>query len=241
VVIRTLDLGADKQLTGLTQQGDNPALGLRAIRLCLAEPQLFRTQLRAILRAARFGDIRLLIPMLSGVAEMRQTFAAIDEAKASLRRDGFPFRDDILIGGMVEVPATAIMLKPFLDALDFVSVGTNDLIQYTLAIDRTDGSVSHMYDPLHPAILQLISGVLKAGARAGKPVAVCGEMAGELRLTRLLLGLGLREFSMHPANVPAVKQRVLQTDLREAEALARRILNTTEPDRAAALLERLNA
>ncbi|NBU12244.1 MAG: phosphoenolpyruvate--protein phosphotransferase [Betaproteobacteria bacterium] len=225
VVIRTLDLGADKQLTGLTQQGDNPALGLRAIRLCLAEPQLFRTQLRAILRAARFGDIRLLIPMLSGVAEMRQTFAAIDEAKASLRRDGFPFRDDILIGGMVEVPATAIMLKPFLDALDFVSVGTNDLIQYTLAIDRTDGSVSHMYDPLHPAILQLISGVLKAGARAGKPVAVCGEM----------------EFSMHPANVPAVKQRVLQTDLREAEALARRILNTTEPDRAAALLERLNA
>jgi phosphotransferase system enzyme I (PtsI) len=241
VVIRTLDLGADKQLTGLTQQGDNPALGLRAIRLCLAEPQLFRTQLRAILRAARFGDIRLLIPMLSGVAEMRQTFAAIDEAKASLRRDGFPFRDDILIGGMVEVPATAIMLKPFLDALDFVSVGTNDLIQYTLAIDRTDGSVSHMYDPLHPAILQLISGVLKAGARAGKPVAVCGEMAGELRLTRLLLGLGLREFSMHPANVPAVKQRVLQTDLREAEALARRILNTAEPDRAAALLERLNA
>ena len=240
VIIRTLDLGADKQLTGLTHEGDNPALGLRAVRLCLAEPQLFRTQLRAILRAARFGDIRLLIPMLSGVAEMRQTFVAIQDAKASLKRDGLPYREDIQVGGMIEVPAAAIMLRPFLDALDFVSIGTNDLIQYTLAIDRTDGAVSHLYDPTHPAILQLLSSVIKAGARAGKPVAVCGEVAGELRMTRLLLGMGLREFSMHPANVPAVKQRVLQTDLREAETLARRILNTTDPDKAATLLDRLN-
>lgn len=240
VVIRTLDLGADKRLTGLTQDGDNPALGLRAVRLCLAEPQLFRTQLRAILRAARFGDVRLLIPMLSGVAEMRQTFAAIEEAKASLRRDGFPFHEDIAVGGMIEVPAAAIVLRPFLDALDFVSVGTNDLIQYTLAIDRTDGAVSHLYDPTHPAILQLLANVIKTGARAGRPVAVCGEMAGEARLTRLLLGMGLREFSMHPANVPAVKQRVLQTDLGEAETLTRRILNTVEPERVEALLERLN-
>ncbi|MBU3694332.1 MAG: phosphoenolpyruvate--protein phosphotransferase [Rhodocyclaceae bacterium] len=240
VIIRTLDLGADKQLTGLTHEGDNPALGLRAVRLCLAEPQLFRTQLRAILRAAQFGDVRLLIPMLSGVGEMRQVFAAIEDAKASLRRDGLPCRDDIPVGGMIEVPATAIMLRPFLDALDFVSVGTNDLIQYTLAIDRTDGAVSHLYDPTHPAILQLVASVIKAGARVGKPVALCGEMAGEVRLTRLLLGLGLREFSMHPANVPAVKQRVLQTDLREAETLARRILASTDPDKVQTLLERLN-
>jgi phosphotransferase system enzyme I (PtsI) len=241
VIIRTLDLGADKQLTGLTHAGNNPALGLRAVRLCLAEPQLFRTQLRAILRAARFGDVRLLIPMLSGVGEMRQVFAAIEDAKASLRRDGLPCREDIAVGGMVEVPAAAIMLAPFLDALDFVSVGTNDLIQYTLAIDRTDGAVSHLYDPTHPAILQLVASVIRAGARAGKPVAVCGEMAGEVRLTRLLIGLGLREFSMHPANLPAVKQRILQTDLHQAETLARRVLNTTDPDKAQALLERLNA
>ena len=240
VIVRTLDLGADKQLTGLTHEGDNPALGLRAVRLCLAEPQLFRTQLRAILRAARFGDIRLLIPMLSGIGEMRQTFAAIEEAKQSLKRDGFPYREDIAIGGMIEVPAAAIMLRPFLDTLDFLSIGTNDLIQYTLAIDRTDGAVSHLYDPTHPAILQLVSSVIKAGARAGKPVAVCGEMAGEVRLTRLLLGMGLREFSMHPANVPAVKQRVLKTDLREAETTARRILNTFDPDKARSLLDRLN-
>lgn len=241
VIIRTLDLGADKQLTGLTHEGNNPALGLRAVRLCLAEPQLFRTQLRAILRAARFGDVRLLIPMLSGVGEMRQVFAAIEDAKASLRRDGLPCREDIVVGGMVEVPAAAIMLAPFLDALDFVSIGTNDLIQYTLAIDRTDGAVSHLYDPTHPAILQLVAGVIRAGARAGKPVAVCGEMAGEVRLTRLLLGMGLREFSMHPAHLPAVKQRILQTDLRQAETLARRILNATDPDKAQALIERLNA
>ncbi len=241
VIIRTLDLGADKQLTGITHDGDNPALGLRAIRLCLAEPQLFRTQLRAILRAARFGDVRLLIPMLSSVSEMRLAFAAIEDAKASLRRDGFPFREDIAVGGMVEVPAAAIMLQPFLEQLDFLSIGTNDLIQYTLAIDRTDGAVSHLYDPTHPAILQLVASVIKAGARAGKPVAVCGEMAGEVRLTRLLLGMGLREFSMHPANVPAVKQRVLKTDLGEAETLTRRILNTSDPDKARGLLERLNA
>lgn len=240
VIIRTLDLGADKQLTGLTHEGDNPALGLRAIRLCLAEPLLFRTQLRAILRAARFGDVRLLLPMLSGIGEMKQAFAAISEAKASLERDGIPYREDIPVGGMIEVPAAAIVLRPFLDSLDFVSIGTNDLIQYTLAIDRTDGAVSHLYDPTHPAILQLVASVIKAGARAGKPVAVCGEMAGELRLTRLLLGIGLREFSMHPANVPAVKQRVLQTDLREAETVARRILNTTDPERAQTLLDRLN-
>lgn len=241
VIIRTLDLGADKQLTGLTHQGDNPALGLRAIRLCLAEPQLFRTQLRAILRAGQFGDVRLLIPMLSSITELRQALHAVEDARNSLRRDGIAFPESMPIGGMVEVPATAIMLKPFLDALDFVSVGTNDLIQYTLAIDRNDGAVSHLYDPLHPAILQLLASVLKIGERAGKPVAVCGEMAGEMRLTRLLLGLGLREFSMHPANVPEVKQRVLQTDLREAEILARRIVNTHDPDKARAMLERLNA
>ncbi|MGB9150946.1 MAG: phosphoenolpyruvate--protein phosphotransferase, partial [Burkholderiales bacterium] len=232
VTIRTLDIGADKSLSHAPQQlSINPALGLRAIRYCLAEPHIFNTQLRAILRASHYGKINILIPMLSSLPEINQTLQAVDIARQQLDDAGIPFDRNIKIGSMIEIPAAAIALGAFIKKLDFLSIGTNDLIQYTLAIDRADDAVAHLYDPLHPAVLQLISHVIKTANKVGVPVAVCGEMAGEVDLTRLLLGLGLREFSMHPANLLAVKQRVLKTSLAGMSALAQRIVNTDDPDK----------
>lgn len=241
VVIRTLDIGADKSLDGPDQPSAHSALGLRAIRYCLSEPQLFNTQLRAILRASKFGDVRILIPMLVSVNELKQTIAALDVAKEQLRAEGKKFNDKIQVGGMIEIPAAAIALPMFLRTLDFVSIGTNDLIQYTLAIDRTDDTVAHLYDPLHPAILLLISSVIRQANAAGVPVTVCGEMAGDVDLTRLLLGFGLREFSMHPANVLTVKQRVLMSNLPDIEPAANKILKADDPDKMLAMLARMNA
>jgi phosphoenolpyruvate-protein phosphotransferase (PTS system enzyme I) len=241
VVIRTLDIGADKSLGGPDQPSAHSALGLRAIRYCLSEPQLFNTQLRAILRASRFGDVRILIPMLVSVNELKQTIAALDVAKEQLRAEGKKFTDKIQVGGMIEIPAAAIALPMFLRTLDFVSIGTNDLIQYTLAIDRTDDTVAHLYDPLHPAVLMLISSVIRQANAAGVPVTVCGEMAGDVDLTRLLLGFGLREFSMHPANVLTVKQRVLISNLPDIEPAAAKILKADDPDKMLAMLARMNA
>jgi phosphoenolpyruvate-protein phosphotransferase (PTS system enzyme I) len=241
VVIRTLDIGADKQVSGPDQPSAHSALGLRAIRYCLSEPQLFNTQLRAILRASRYGDVRILIPMLVSTNELKQTHLALDTAKEQLRAEGKKFNDRILVGGMIEIPAAAIALPMFLRTLDFLSIGTNDLIQYTLAIDRTDDTVAHLYDPLHPAILHLISSVIRQADAAGVPVTVCGEMAGDVELTRLLLGLGLRHFSMHPANVLTVKQRVLMTNLPDVEPAANRILKADDPDKILASLTKLNA
>ena len=240
VTIRTLDLGADKTVHGNIDAGPNPALGLRAIRLCLAEPQLFQAQLRAILRASHYGKVRLLLPMLAHAHEIDSSILMIREAKASLERDRLPYDLHLEVGGMIEVPAAALALGMFVKRLQFLSIGTNDLIQYTLAIDRTDDAVAHLYDPLHPAVLQLIAMTLRGGERAGLSVAVCGEMAGELPLTRLLLGMGLRQFSMHPAQLLAVKQQVLRTDLAEAQNIATRIMRATEPERVQALLEKLN-
>ena len=241
VVIRTLDIGADKSLGGPDQPSAHSALGLRAIRYCLSEPQIFNTQLRAILRASKFGDVRLLIPMLVSVNELKQTIAALDVAKEQLRAEGKKFNDKIQVGGMIEIPAAAIALPMFLRTLDFVSIGTNDLIQYTLAIDRTDDTVAHLYDPLHPAILMLISSVIRQANAAGVPVTVCGEMAGDVELTRLLLGFGLREFSMHPANVLRVKQRVLMSNLPDIEPAAAKLLKADDPDKMLAMLKRMNA
>lgn len=241
VTIRTLDLGADKPLGGLTSHTLNPALGLRAIRLCLAEPKLFRTQLRAILRASHFGRVRLLIPMLSSLPELRQARYAIEAAKASLVADGIAFDPAIQVGGMIEIPAAALAAQSFAEHLDFLSIGTNDLIQYTLAIDRADDSVSHLYDPLHPAVLQLIAMTIRAAEKAGKPVSVCGEMAGDPLLTRLLLGLGLRSYSMHPASLLSVKQRLLKSHSVEATVQAGKILRGHEPDKLLILLTRLNS
>jgi len=243
VVIRTFDLGADKQkegLDGLARVAPNPALGLRAVRFCLAEPKLFLTQLRAILRASRFGKVSILVPMLASVSEIVQTMEMLAQAKETLREQGVPFDPDIKVGGMLEIPAAILAVSAFLHRLDFVSIGTNDLIQYTLAVDRSDDAVSHLYDPLHPAVLRLISMAITAANRAKIPVAVCGEMAGEPRMTRMLLGMGLRNFSMHPAHLLTVKQRVLTTDIREITPIVARMRRSDDPGRLAALLERLN-
>ena len=241
VTIRTLDLGADKRLDLDARVSANPAMGLRAIRWCLAEPHMFQVQLRAILRASRHGNVRMLIPMLSGVAELQQTLHLIEQAKKSLDDDGIPYDRNIQVGGMIEIPAAALALNLFTRRLDFLSIGTNDLIQYTLAIDRADDSVAHLYDPLHPAILNLLAGIIRGAKKAGLPVAVCGEMAGDARLTRLLLGLGLRILSMHPAHLLAVKQQVLKADLELCTVIANKMLRTEEPERLRALLDRLNA
>jgi len=241
VTIRTLDLGADKQLFGAENNSANPALGLRAIRLCLAEPQLFHAQLRAILRASHYGRIKLLIPMLSSLTELTQACHLLAHAKQSLDEENIPYDGNIPIGGMIEIPAAALSAHIFAKHLDFLSIGTNDLIQYTLAIDRTDDSVAHLYDPLHPSVLQLISYTIKSADKAGIPVSVCGEMAGDVRLTRLLLGLGLRQFSMHPAHLLAVKQQILRTNLPELPSLVNRMLKTEEPERMHMHLARLNA
>jgi len=243
VTIRTFDLGADKQkagLAGLSRVAPNPALGLRAVRFCLAEPRLFLTQLRAILRASHYGRIRILIPMLASSSEIDQTLTLIEEAKESLRERGVPFDPDVEVGGMIEIPAAALAMSAFLAKLDFLSIGTNDLIQYTLAVDRSDDAVAHLYDPLHPAVLKLLTLAITAANRAKVPIAVCGEMAGEVRLTRLLLGLGLRSFSMHPAHLLAVKQRVLTTDVPELKRIVGRMRRTDDPARLAALLDKLN-
>lgn len=240
VVIRSLDIGADKSLGGTDAGSAHSALGLRAIRYCLAEPHIFNTQLRAILRASRFGDVRLLIPMLMSAGEITQTLAAVARAKEQLKAEGKKFNDNMQVGGMIEIPAAAIALPMFLRHLDFISIGTNDLIQYTLAIDRTDDTVAHLYDPLHPAVLSLISSVIRQANEAGVPVTVCGEMAGDIQLTRLLLGFGLRAFSMHPANLLLVKQRVLMSSLEDIEPIAAKILKADDPDKLRALVTRLN-
>jgi phosphotransferase system enzyme I (PtsI) len=229
VTIRTLDIGADKPLDPTEHTALNPALGLRAIRYCLAEPQLFLTQLRAILRASAFGKVRLLIPMLAHAFEIDQSLAMIEQAKAQLREAGQKYDPDVEVGAMIEIPAAALSLPMFVKRLDFLSIGTNDLIQYTLAIDRVDYEVAHLYNPLHPAVLQLISMTIQAGAKAGIDVAVCGEMAGDTKLTRLLLGMGLREFSMHPAQLLSVKQEILGADLAAITAQTRKILRSMEP------------
>ncbi len=240
VTIRTLDIGADKSLDEKQEVMPNPALGLRAIRYCLSEPQLFNTQLRAILRASHYGKVNILIPMMSSMTELLQALAAIEQAKEQLKTEGKKYDADIKIGGMIEIPAAAISLLMFLKRLDFISIGTNDLIQYTLAIDRADNAVAHLYNPLHPAVLYLIASTIRQANAAGVPVAVCGEMAGDIGLTRLLLGFGLRNFSMHPANLLTVKQRVLMSNLPDLEPLANRILKAEDPEKLMSLLDKLN-
>ncbi len=239
VTIRSLDLGADKPLDVDEETALNPALGLRAIRYCLSEPLLFLAQLRAILRASAHGPVKLLIPMLAHAFEVNQTLQLVNQAKEQLRVAGQAFDPAMPIGAMIEIPAAALALPLFTSRLDFLSIGTNDLIQYALAIDRVDHEVAHLYDPLHPAILYLLSHTIAAGARAGLPVSVCGEMAGEVQWTRLLLGMGLREFSMHPVQVPAVKQEVLHSDLGLLTRHTRKLLRSTEPEQIANALERL--
>jgi phosphotransferase system enzyme I (PtsI) len=241
VTIRTFDLGADKQLKNTARVASNPALGLRAIRLCLAEPQLFRTQLRALLRASSYGNMKILVPMLSGVAEINQTLHFIEMTKQDLKVQNIAFNSEVKIGGMIEIPAAALALGMFIEKLDFLSIGTNDLIQYTLAIDRTDEEVAHLYDPLHPAVLHLLAHVISSANKANVPISICGEMAGEVAYTRLLLGLGLRQFSMNSAQLLATKQRVLTTSLPEILPITLKILRSDDPLKIQELIARLNA
>ncbi len=244
VTIRTFDLGADKNpegLDGLARVAPNPALGLRAVRFCLAEPRMFQTQLRAILRASHYGKVRILVPMLASATEIDQTLVLIAQAKESLKDQAIPFDESIPVGGMIEVPAAVIAMDAFLSRLDFLSIGTNDLIQYTLAVDRADEAVAHLYNPLHPAVIRLLAQAIAAADKAKRPIAVCGEMAGEVHLTRLLLGLGLRNFSMHPAHLLSVKQRVLTSEVAAVKALVDRIRRADNSNRIAELVDKLNA
>ena len=243
LTIRTVDLGADKQVDGGRQGGGsvqaNPALGLRAVRLCLKEPALFRPQLRAILRASAHGSIRLMIPMLSNMQETGQVLEMIDEIKMELGNQGVKFDEDIPVGAMIEVPAAAICADIFADQLDFLSIGTNDLIQYTIAIDRVDDEVSYLYEPLHPAVLRLIRMTIDAGDRANIPVAMCGEMAGDIKFTQLLLGLGLREFSVHPTYLLEVKKNILESNLGRLSGIVDAALQASTAADIEKLLEQL--
>ena len=229
VTIRTVDVGADKPLDKSHKESHlSPALGLRAIRWSLDDPAMFRVQLRALLRAAMHGPVNVLFPMLAHTSEIRQTLAQVDLARAELQDRG-QVCGPVRLGAMIEVPAAALMVRTFLRYFDFLSIGTNDLIQYTLAIDRADEAVSHLYDPLHPAVLQLVAEVIAQGHAQGKSVSVCGETAGDVEMTRLLLGLGLRSFSMHPAQILAVKQEILRADTRKLVPWARQVLLADDP------------
>ena len=241
VVLRTLDVGADKALSGNGNVMPNPAMGLRAIRFCLAEPQMFLAQLRAILRASHYGRVRILLPMVAHAHEIEQALSFLKQAKQQLDEKNIPYDRAIETGGMIEIPAAALALPMFMRRLNFLSLGTNDLIQYTLAIDRTDDAVAHLYEPLHPAVLHLVAHTIRTATRAAVPIAVCGEMAGDLQLTRLLLGLGLRNFSMHPAQLLAIKERILRTNIGELRALVQHVLRSADAARTRVLLAKLNA
>lgn len=239
ITIRTLDLGADKQVDSGARSGptpNNPALGLRAIRLCLKEPDLFRAQVRALLRASAHGDVHIMLPMISSVAEYRQAKNFIDATREQLSREGQPVAKHVPVGAMIEVPAAALAAPLLAKHADFFSIGTNDLIQYTLAIDRVDDEVNYLYDPLHPAVLRLIRMTIEAGDRGRIPVAMCGEMAGDPRYTRLLLGLGLTEFSMHPASVLEVKRIIIESDIHALRAHAMNLLETGDSQALEALM-----
>ncbi|BDT78002.1 phosphoenolpyruvate-protein phosphotransferase [Polynucleobacter yangtzensis] len=241
VNIRTIDVGADKALGGggdISQTGTSP-LGLRAIRWSLTEPEIFLTQLRAILRASAHGQARIMIPMLAHAKEIDETFRLIEKAKQQLHQRGKAFNPNIQVGAMIEIPAAALVLPLFINRFDFLSIGTNDLIQYTLAIDRADHAVAHLYDPLHPAILNLLANIIEQAKRANVPVAVCGEMAGDPALTRLLLALGLTDFSMHFSQLLLVKREILQANVGLLKARVARVLRAYEPEEQAKALERL--
>lgn len=239
VTIRSFDLGADKLLLPAQTAGtrdvassaSHTALGLRSVRYSLSEPQMFRTQLRALLRASACGKLRIMIPMISHAQELEQTLTLLEQAKAELRAEKIKFDEGVEVGVMIEVPAAALAIGMFRKRVSFLSLGTNDLIQYTLAIDRTDDAVVHLYDPLHPAVLKLIGRTIRAGTQYGMSVSVCGEMAGDPAYTRLLLGMGLREFSMHLANVLEIKQQLLLSDYSALAPRVQRILRMDDPAR----------
>jgi phosphotransferase system enzyme I (PtsI) len=241
VTVRTIDLGVDKNPRWFDHnEALNPALGLTGIRLCLAEPVMFRTQMRAILRASAHGPINMMLPMISSVTELRQAITHLDMVKIQLRDAGIEFNENMHIGAMIEIPSAALSVNALLKHLDFISIGTNDLIQYTLAVDRSDDSVSYLYQPAHPAVLKLVNHIIKTATRMGKDVSICGEMAGDSKLTRLLLNMGLRRFSMHPSHILSVKNIIVNTNTMDMEAKAQKILRNDDPDKIDDLLKKLN-
>ena len=241
VTMRTLDVGADKQVDSGQRQGptpNNPALGLRAIRLCLKEPGLFRVQVRALLRASVHGQIRIMLPMISSLSELRQAKALIAQCRIALESEGHAIAEHVPVGIMIEVPAAAIAATLMAHEVDFFSIGTNDLIQYTLAIDRVDDEVNYLYDPLHPAVLRLIQMTIEAGRAANIDVAMCGEMAGDPAYTRLLLGLGLTEFSMLPSNLLEVKRAVREVSVRDLKQSVDQLMAAPDADAFERALQR---
>ena len=242
LTIRTIDLGVDKNPRWFGPSHTmNPALGLTGIRLCLAEPVMFRTQMRAIMRAAVLGPVRMMWPMISSVTEIQQCLTHLNTAKQQLHDRFETFDENIQVGAMIEIPSAALTVNSILKMIDFVSVGTNDLIQYTLAADRNDESVSYLYQPGHPAVLKLLLHVIRTAARLNKPVSVCGEMAGDAQYTRLLMAMGLRRFSMNANNILAVKNQIIQSDLLMLETEVQKILRNEDPDKALKLLKKLNS
>lgn len=239
ITIRTLDLGADKEVDGCcprAQTACNPALGLRAVRLCLKEPDLFRPQLRAILRVSALGPVRIMIPMLSNLQELQQVKNLVEETKQALQKEGIDFDPNIPIGGMIEVPAAALAAGSFARHLDFLSIGTNDLIQYTLAIDRIDDEVNYLYDPLHPSVLRLVQMVIDAGRANNKPVSMCGEMAGNPHFIPLLLGMGLRKFSMRPGSILEAKRIIRSSDAEQLSARVNELMGRLDDENTVQLL-----
>lgn len=241
VNIRTVDLGVDKNPRWFGQgEALNPALGLTGIRLCLAEPVMFRTQMRAILRAALHGNAQIMWPMISSLSELNQCLAHLETAKEQLIERNISFCENLPVGIMVEIPAAALSIATLMKKVDFISIGTNDLIQYTLAVDRGDEAVSYLYQPTHPAVLKLVSHIIRTANRLNKPVSICGEMAGDDNLTRLLLGMGLRRFSMHPSSILKVKEMVLQSNTDHLETAVARMLRNEDPSKADNLLKKIN-
>ncbi len=241
VTVRTIDLGVDKNPRWFDHNAAlNPALGLTGIRLCLAEPVMFRTQMRAILRASAHGQINMMWPMISSVTELKQALGHLETVKAQLRDENIEFNENMHIGAMIEIPSAALSVNALLKHLDFISIGTNDLIQYTLAVDRSDDSVSYLYQPAHPAVLKLVNHIIRTANRLGKDVSICGEMAGDAKLARLLLSMGLRRFSMHPSHILTVKNIILNTNINEVENRAQRVLRNDDPDKIDILLQKMN-
>ncbi|TCP09149.1 phosphoenolpyruvate--protein phosphotransferase [Uruburuella suis] len=244
LTIRTVDLGVDKNPRWFGQNATpngslNPALGLTGIRLCLAEPVMFRTQMRAILRAAAHGKVNMMWPMVASLTELRQCIVHFETAKRQLAERGEEY-GEVSLGCMIEIPSAALTVGSLLKLVDFISIGTNDLIQYTLSVDRGDDSVSHLYQPGHPAVLKLLQHIIRTANRMGKSVSVCGEMAGDSTYTRLLLGMGLRRFSMNPSNLLTIKDIVLRSHTGRLEEESAKLMRNEDPEKTDKLIKELN-
>ena len=243
VVFRTLDIGADKEIPENIKSGSiarNPALGLRGIRYSLNNQKIFLNQVKAILRAGYYGNVKIMLPMITTLSEIIHAKNLIELAKEHLRKRKLKFSNSVDVGIMVEVPSCAVLSSKFAEHVDFLSIGTNDLVQYTLAIDRVDDEVNYLYDPYNNAVLNLIKNVIESGIKQKIQVSLCGEMAGDIQFTRLLLGMGLKSFSMHPSAIPEVKEIILKTDIRSLEKLSSRIINCVDSKEKHELIKKLN-